>query len=228
MKKFNDGYYKLTLHRCLRNKGVEGDEIHSLRGSVNDEKLAGNLARARSKVIEYGLCNPWQHFVTLTIDPKKYDRFDLRTYYRDFSQFLRDYRKKGADIRYLFIPERHKDGSWHMHGLLMGLPDDHLTINTNGYYDWKPYSDRFGFMSIDIIKDSDAVAHYIAKYVSKDLANGVTEFNAKSYYCSRGLKKARVIKMGSIAATTEPDYANDYCQVWKFDDLESALSFFDA
>ena len=69
LKKYNDNTYKLTRHNVLRNKGVEIDnQLKSERCSVNDYKLRENLVRARSRIYEYGICNDWDFFVTLTID----------------------------------------------------------------------------------------------------------------------------------------------------------------
>lgn len=151
-----------------------------------------NLVRARSRIYEYGMCNDWDFFVTLTIDKSKMDRYDLKSYYAKFSQFLRNYNKRhNLNIKYLFIPEKHKDGAWHMHGFLHGLPINHLEVNHHGYYDWLAYSERFGYISLDMIRDKDKASSYITKYISKDLANCVTELNSKMYYCSKGLKKLK-------------------------------------
>ena len=77
------------------------------------------------------MCNPWEYFVTLTIDPAKYDRYNLKEFHKHNAQFVRDYNKKhGAKIKYLIIPEQHKDGAWHEHGLFLGIPQSHLTAFT--------------------------------------------------------------------------------------------------
>jgi len=70
------------------------------------------------------MCNDWTHFITCTLDKDKYDRYNLPVFQKDLSQFLRNQRKKyKAEIKYLLIPEQHKDGAWHMHGLLQGLKE---------------------------------------------------------------------------------------------------------
>ena len=87
-----------------------------------------------------------------------------------------------------------------MHGLLKGIPKEHLTINKYGYKDWNAYSKRFGYISIDDIKNQIAVSKYITKYISKsiDTGRGVTDKESKIYYCSRGLKKAIKIDEGTL------------------------------
>lgn len=43
----------------------------------NDTKLDNNFSRARSMVLQYALCNPWDDFFTGTLDKAKYDRYNL-------------------------------------------------------------------------------------------------------------------------------------------------------
>lgn len=230
LKKYTDDCYKLTRHKILRNKGVESDDvvIRSAPGTVNDVKLLENISRAKSKIFEYGICNDWDFFVTLTIDQDKFNRYDLKSYYKSFSQWLRDYQKKyNLKIRYLFIPEQHQDGAWHLHGLISGLPAEHLTINQYGYFDWDAYKNKFGYISMDKLKDKEKASSYLLKYVGKGFGLNVTELNANLYYCSRGLKVAEVIKKGSISQNIEPDYSNDYIESKKFSDRGLAEELFD-
>ena len=120
LKSYDGKKYKLTYFKVgVRQAGFELESKPRVVG-VNDEKLDSNISRARSRVYEYAMCNPWQHFVTLTLNKKKYDRTDLGKFNRDLGQWLRDYQKKyGIRIKYLLIPELHKDGqNWHMHGFL--------------------------------------------------------------------------------------------------------------
>ncbi len=39
-----------------------------------EEKLANSISRSRQKVFEYAYCNDWDWFVTMTLDPKKYEQ----------------------------------------------------------------------------------------------------------------------------------------------------------
>lgn len=230
LKKYDEKTYKLTRHNVIRVKGVEveKDRNFPLRGSVNDIKLLESISRAKSKIHEYGLCNDWDFFVTLTIDKNKHDRYDLKGYYKKFGQFLRDYGKQhGIKIKYLFIPEKHKDGAWHMHGFIMGLPPDHVEENHYGYFDWPAYSKKFGYISLDLLREKNKASSYITKYIAKNLSNCVDGLNSKLYYCSTGLKKAEIIKKGRISANIQPDFINDYVQIRYFENSDLALSYFD-
>lgn len=206
---------KLTLHNTLRKAGFETVRRYKVKGSVNDEKLEESIIRTRSKIFELVFCNPWELFITLTIDGSKYDRYNLKRYHKDLSQWLRDYNKKYAiKIKYLLIPEMHEDGAWHMHGFLMGLPIEHLEYNENGYLDWFAYKEKFGYCSIDKIRNHEAVSKYVTKYISKNLADCVKELNAHMYYASQGLKRAVEIKRGMLVDYNIPwDFKNDWVKV---------------
>lgn len=189
---------------------------------VNEEKLQHNIIRAKNKILEYGLCNSWQYFITLTISPEKHDRTDLNEYRKKLTQYIRDLRKfKGWDIKYLLIPEKHKDGvSWHMHGFINGLPAEALKQNENGYLDWPGYAERFGYCSLSPLRDKKRAVSYITKYVTKELAFAVTKRNAQLYYASRGLRKAEVLHAGGFIDTEQcpGDYENDWARVRWYDE----------
>lgn len=219
--------YKLTQSYLVLNKMFEYDRNCENRGKVNDEKLTNNISRAKSSVYELALCNNWTYFITLTLDSKKYNRYNLDKYIKDLGQFIRDQRKKyKTDIKYLLIPEQHKDGAWHMHGFIEGLPPKALKNNPNGYMDWNDYSKKFGYCSIDLIKDKNRASAYITKYISKDFNKSVKKLNAKMYYSSRGLKKAELIKEGLLnGQLSNPDYIGEYATIKWFDDADSALNY---
>ena len=93
LKRYGTSKFRLIQMASVRTKGVELPK-KSPKYSVNDQKLDNNICRARSKIREYGFCNDWSLFVTLTLDPLKMDVFDLSALNRTLSQWFRDYRKK--------------------------------------------------------------------------------------------------------------------------------------
>lgn len=226
VRSFN-GRLKLVRHNALRTKGIEDVDQHARKGSVSDVKSDNNISRAKNRVFELALCNPWNIFLTFTLDPKKYNRNDLGKFRKDLSQFVRDYNKKyGLAIKYLLIPEEHKKGGWHMHGFLMGLPDEHLRLFTlseklpkyireklksgQSVYEWEPYRKKFGFCDLEVVKDQFAVSAYVTKYITKDLDRTVRESGAHLYYCSQGLSRSVVIFRGKANDGLVYDYESDY------------------
>jgi hypothetical protein len=234
LKKYGNRY-KLVLCRSVRKKGFEIDERH-IKG-VNDCKLENNISRAKGKVFEYAMCNDWDYFVTLTINKELYDRYDLKTYYKDFGKLLQNYNTNHkTKIQYVLIPEMHLDGAWHLHGLVKGILENHLSLiddlpkvpyklKNKGYKYWQQYYKKFGFISLGAIQDKNKVAGYITKYINKDMDNTIKELNAKSYYCSKGLKVAEELERGPLcnsAPDLEYDFENDFIKLKWFDDETSA------
>lgn len=232
---------KLVRCNCVRNKGVgllPGEYVS--KGSVNDKKLLSNIYRARSAVREFVLCNPFNLFVTLTIDSKKYDRYDLKKFHSDLAQWIRNYNKKhGLHVKYVLIPEQHKDGAWHEHGFLMGLPlsllkpftlDEHLPeyirdklANGETVYNWPDYAAKFGFVDIEPLYSRERAASYVTKYITKDMSRSVSEIGAHLYYASKGLERSTVVKRGTMIEDVPADYEGEYCKINWYD-----LSEYDA
>lgn len=227
IKKYNDNLYKFTFHKFpIKNSGFEvlNNIKREYSRDVNDEKLDNHISRAKNKIFEYAVANEFDYFLTLTLDKDKYNRYDLGKYIKDLGQMIRDYRKKtGANIQYLLIPEPHKNGAWHMHGLIKGIPQEDLTKNKNGYLDWSPYSKKFGYCSIDPVRSQEAISKYITKYISKALqADLKREKEKKLYYVTRGLKTAIKVKEGTLNGELNApfDYENDYIKTKMLNGLE--------
>ncbi len=167
------------------------------------EKLDCSLSRTKRLLLEKALCNPWDWFGTITLDKRKYDRYNLEVFYEDFSQFLRDTRKKGFEVKYIIVPEMHQDDAWHLHCLFYGLPPllsfaecraagekvpNYLVYSD--YYNWRECQKKFGFCSFGRIRSPVRTAFYVTKYVTKNHERMVSEVGSKMFRPSRGLNKA--------------------------------------
>lgn len=205
---------------------------------IDEGRLSQSVSRTRSKIFEIALCNPFEWFVTLTLDKEKRDRYDLSAFRKDFSQFVRNENKKRAEaqkIEYLLIPEQHSDGAWHMHGLFKGLTENDFIINKNGYFEWLEYSKRFGFFSCSRIKSHEKCSAYITKYVTKDIKKS-TKLNKgqHSYFASQGLKRREPLfirEVGNIPfiddfESQKWDFENDFVKIcWCDIDENGAINF---
>lgn len=240
VKSYGDRF-KLTCLSACRQSGFELENFIGKGEAGNDEKLSNSLSRTKARIFELAYCNPWDYFVTLTLDKTKYNRHDLPQFIKDLGQLIRDKRKKyGADIRYMLIPERHKDGAWHLHGFFMGIPESELRAFTlqerlpdkirkriadgKRVFTWTSYERQFGFSDIELVENHEAVSKYICKYVTKEAMHTITELNAHTFYASKGLNGAECIAEGFVNPF-EPDYSNEHCAVKWFDNLSAALSF---
>lgn len=210
---------KVCNLKVVRKKGLEIENKKNSAG--NEKKMENSLSRAKSKLKEYALCNPWEYFVTLTLSPEKYDRFNLKQYQKDLSMFLNNYNKKCTEeekVKYILVPEQHQDGSWHMHGLLKGIRKEDLYINENGYISWISYERKFGYISFGRIRDIEKTANYVMKYITKESDKNVTELNKQIYYCSKGLKTGIELYRGKAELLTEWDFETDdgFCRLKYF------------
>ena len=209
------------------------DELDGQSDGEPQEKMREAKSRARARIFELAFCNEWDWFFTGTLNSKLYDRTNLTKFHKDLTKWLHNYAyNRGIPkIDFLLIPELHKDGkSWHMHGLLRGLPVEHLTQFQIGMtmgagladkvqrgdevYNWEPYMRKFGFCDLERVKDSEAVSKYCCKYITKSLQHSVKESGAHMYYHSRGLRRSEVVAVGSFGGVLPaPEYSNDFCSV---------------
>lgn len=222
VKKLGNHTVKIAYCETIREKGWELDREVGEKGSVNTEKLSNNLSRAKTTVKEYALCNSWDWWCTFTLDPEKFDRHNLDEYIKKFSKFLNNYNSKATEeykVRYLLVPEQHKDGAWHMHGFIKGINPKDLYTNRYGYLTWKQYEKNFGFISMDKINDMDKCSSYILKYMTKDADKNVSEINRHLYYCSKGLNKALEIYRGNgiYHGTWDWEHPDGYCKIKNID-----------
>lgn len=187
-----------------------------------------NICRAKSTIRELGLCNPWQYFVTITINQANQDRSDLGLFKRRLNQCIKDFNKAYAcSLKYLLIPEQHADmASWHCHGLLMGVPRKAVQRNANGYPSIPYFERRIGFVSISRIKSLKRVSSYITKYVTKSYsAERLSAFqkNEHLFVCSTGLNRKELLEEIHSNDRLFPfTYENDYVKIFECNQSEYA------
>ena len=201
---FRGGIYKLVKFKRTSAYVYHGQKKNE--EPKHEAKLDSSISRTKKVVLELALCNHWDYFCTFTISKDKHDRHDLIAWRETFFQWLRDQRKKGLDIKYLLVPERHKDGAWHMHGLFSGISSELVSFSderkkglkvpqklVNGnFYDWPAYRQKYGFCSFAFVRSSVAVSFYTLKYITKDVAESSQAIGLHLYYASRGLNRSSV------------------------------------
>ena len=188
-----------------------------------------SLSRTRRRIKDTLLCNRFVLFCTFTFDENKVpDRYDFKSLRKSLSSFFNNYKKRvDTNFRYLFVPEHHKDGAIHFHGVTSYINDlicpekiwkrmDDGTIamvpNTKGYLDWPRYSKRFGFFSCSLIKDRERCATYVSKYITKDLTDWGK--NAQLVLKSKGLLKPELVYDSDSDFLQIPadDVNNEWCK----------------
>ena len=177
---------------------------------VRTSRSASSVSRLRTRIQELAFCNPWNCFVTFTLDPNKRDRYDIDEF-EALTRHLKYVRQtRCPQLRFMLILESHKDGAYHGHAF-MYLPADFIAsefcINSNGYLEWSDISSRFGYMSIKPFDGSPAAVFYVMKYVTKDILPG------RVLRSSQGLKGAVVVatNLDIIFDDSLNVFRGDYC-----------------
>lgn len=225
-------YLNVEGRRAGQERERQGEAVPTADRA--EGRAESNISRARARVQELALCNEWEWFVTFTLDPQKYDRYNLEKFRKDLTQWIRNRRRlTGCDVRYLLIPERHKDGAWHLHGLLSGLSDsdlrpfgrdEHLPYailreldRGNQIYELPAVSKRFGWTTVSPVRDAQRCANYVAKYIRKDIEATADSMEAGDhlFYASRGLQGRVKIYSGPVANADKIPWGfeNEYCKI---------------
>jgi hypothetical protein len=169
------GVQKMTIcnKSIFREPGWEliSDEKQEKPQNPEGESRADSIRRAKQRVFEIAMLNRFTHFITWTLDKDEIDRYDAKEVGKRLRKFLNNQTRR-RDAKYIIIPEHHKDGAIHMHGLLSGafqMADSHRkTTRGQTVYnmpDWK-----YGFSTaIELDGNVLAIARYITKYVTKDM-----------------------------------------------------------
>jgi len=247
IKKYNDNAFKLIHIRSLKLLGFEraGSKLHIPKGCAgNNQKLQNSLSRTQRTIYDLAMCNDWEYFITLTIAPDKFDRYNLDQFIKSLGKWLNNYNsRKNTNIKYLLVPEPHKDGAWHLHGLMMGLPIEHLILFTLNdtlpykvreliekgrlIYNWPAYAEKFGYVTAEAVLDQENCAGYMTKYITKDLMESKIALNHHCYYASQHLKRPETIHRGHINTPFEPDFQNDFIALKWLKNAEEALIYFE-
>ena len=153
----------------------------------------------------------------------------VAAFFHDFAEFLHNYNRRCSPderVIYLFVPEQHKDGAWHLHGFVKGIRKRDLYINAHGYLTWRQYEEKFGFISMSPIGDIDKCSSYIQKYMTKDINSTNIAFNARSFYSSHHLKRAEELYRGpaNFTGTWDWEHPDGYVKIKTVDERTTDIS----
>lgn len=174
------------------------DQIEELKPTEKEiaEKKAHTMISSKNrtinKIYEIARANMWEYFITLTFDPKKIDRFDYDVCVDALKKWLNNMKHNYApDLKYLIVPELHKDGAYHFHGLIGNTGSIQFVdsgVRTRYHeviYNIENY--KLGFTTATKVKDSNKASGYLTKYITKDLC--ATTKGKKRYWQSYNLDK---------------------------------------
>ncbi|MGN1003473.1 MAG: hypothetical protein ACI4O5_01460 [Oscillospiraceae bacterium] len=136
--------------------------------SEGEDRLR-SMRRARANLRRLALANEFSYFVTLTLDPKKIDRFDGAAITLALGQWC-DNMVRRHGLRYVLVPERHKDGAFHFHGFFAG--DGLQTVDSGIRWGGRPVYNlpqwTLGFTTAqELYGEYSAAVGYCCKYIGK-------------------------------------------------------------
>lgn len=208
--------------REKRDRPLDDDHLRGAYAmqSVRDD----NLKRVKERIFDICALNPFTHFVTWTLDASKIDRYDVDVIRPKILKTLDNLHQRQG-MEYIVVPERHRDGAVHFHGLVYGdglryVDSGHVDAGGHTIYNMPQW--RFGYSTaIRLYGDSMRVASYMTKYVTKDLS----KIFGKFYFASRSIGRSVPVEYSIIDydAIDVREYRNVYGYkylVYNFDDQE--------
>lgn len=207
---YGNGRIEVVTYHCprFRNTGsriIPDNREDETTDQAQEERTRQQMYAIRRKIKGYALSNDFHWFVTLTFDPKKIDSFHYETAKDTLLKWCRkmrdECREKNKSFDYLMIPELHKSGAVHFHGLLGDIPAKFekavnpktgmpLIRHDRQVYNLTKW--KSGFSDCEEIESPERAASYITKYVTSALLTDKQMYQKKRYFNSQGLAKPDV------------------------------------
>jgi hypothetical protein len=166
---------------------------------VQESPIERSIRRTKREITKIVMANDFDLWGTLTLDPKKVNRFDMDESKKKLKNYLDTERRRGK-FEYIIIPELDKGGAFHFHTLTKGysgkLVEKHRSngtqiISKDGKPVYKLATYTLGFSDFINIgntpEDRLRVSLYVKKYMTKQTE--IIFFGKKRYWASRGLTK---------------------------------------
>lgn len=193
--------YTRAIKKNEKSENMHFD-INSNKLDLNIEESNSDLDRSQNnsinrtinKIYEITRSNLWEYFVTFTFSPDKCNRFDYDDVTKVFHQWIDRVKKSiSPNLKYIFVPEKHKSGAFHFHGLISNIGDMKLVNSghkSKGKIIYNIDSYDLGFTTATKVSDTSKVSNYITKYITKELLN--VSKNKKRYWHSNNLDTALI------------------------------------
>lgn len=224
-----DGYKTLATFNCKIKEFPNGNitikkySVHYPKGfkvepscnglktheTCKDETDAYSYHRTKNAVYDYSRCVNWERFITITFDPKKIDSMNFELCSSCVRQWLHNQRRYNSPgLKFLLVPEQHKSGAWHFHGVLANTGNMKFTdsgIKQHGREVYNMTGFQYGFTTATNVGSINAVAKYVGKYITKSLC--VLTSGRHRYFVSND------IKVPEAKYITLPDNQTDWMNV---------------
>lgn len=191
-------------------KFLDGDGF-SCPVTSSNVSILKSLKRTKDAVYDYSNAILWEWFCTFTFAESEVgDRTDFAIVSKKMTKWLNNMRSRYCtDMQYVLVPEKHKNGAWHFHGIFANCAElgfvpaknkqefykgkknkyygQNLVRNGQQVYDIEKF--KLGFADCTKVRDSYKVASYILKYITKDMI--LDTLNRRRYWNSKNLPKVK-------------------------------------
>jgi len=195
--------YGCSRIRTASHQLSEGIQIYE-DNRDNDERkqrVIEQVFRIKRKIKYYCLSNDFDLFWTLTLDDTKVDSKDYVYSRKRLQAWLKYQREKYGKFDYIFVPELHKSGRIHFHGVTGRLmpqlvearsPNSNRLIKKSGIQIYNAENWQNGYSTVSEIQSKERTSSYISKYITKELVETPSAFHQPRYFVSRGLKQPTI------------------------------------
>lgn len=180
--------YKTETYKKVACLDPEPMNIGNNNG--DETSLERSIRRSKTLISDLVLCNKFDLFATFTFAK---DRQDLRKCKDRMSKWLDNQRVTNKSLKYLIVPEFHKDGkSIHFHALIQKFDESKLIYSGviqrgRQVYNIKNYKN--GFTTAVKIDNIEKVSSYVKKYITKDMPHIP---NKKRFWVSKNLTRPQI------------------------------------
>lgn len=142
---------------------------------AQEENARRSYNRTKQNIFTYARCAEWEKFITMTFNAEMVDRYNFDECSRLVRQWLHNQRRNAPDLKYLIVPEYHKDGAVHFHGLLANtgnmkfVDSGKKTKDKKIIYNMSKW--KYGFTTAIDIYDTHGISKYLGKYITKEFCD---------------------------------------------------------
>lgn len=227
IKKTLRGFELIHYKERLLNTGTT---VYDLEERERDFQYE-SAQRSKREIIDYGLSNKWTHFITITFDPAKHNRYQYDLLVKQITKYFDRFKQRyDPTFKYLLSPEQHKDKALHFHGLVILNNTKHLQLkfirDQAKVFNHILIEQKFGFNEFtEIYNHNEFVTYYVSKYVSKNYNSKIT---SQRYYASKGLNKPDKMYLQEHNHKHEfrdilslvPSYQGQFATKWKLSQMD--------
>lgn len=166
------------------------NELECMRklGEAQDSEQK-SYSRTKKKLYDYVRANHWEWFVTMTFDKEKVNRYDYEEVTKKLSNWLSNMKKQCPIMKYVIIPEQHKDGAFHFHGLFANVDDLDFVDSGKKDAQERPIYNigryKLGWTTATKIGHVGKASSYLMKYITKEMCSVVK--GKKRYWVSKNV-----------------------------------------